>query len=287
MDNKMTDIGIPRAIASTQHWHARILMVRRAWRRQIFITMLVVLVSACATGGDVSKPIPTSHFPATHPAHRLVVVLPGRGDDLASLERKGMTRIIQNAWPDTDVILTGLTMPFYRQGHATTRLQEEIITPAQASGYREIWLMGISLGGMGALMYEHDYPGRVRGILLLSPYLGNASIHDEVQRAGGLSRWNPGPSRPIGPDTVDHELWHTLKSLGEDPKRADAFWIAYGNDEPFRTPIERMTPILPPANVAMLPGRHNWKLWISAASVLLERIAHKQGEAGSNLERTP
>lgn len=237
------------------------------------IAALTLLIGGCVAGGNVREPIPTAFFAANQSPHRLVVVLPGRGDDLASLQRTGIARIIQNAWPDADVVLTGLTMPFYRQGRAVTRLHDEVIAPASTSGNRKVWLLGISLGGMGALLYEHDFPGQVEGILLLSPYLGDTSIQDQVRAAGGLNKWNSGPLQPLSPDTFQHEIWTTLKSISETPNRENAIWLAYGENEPFRTSIELMSPILPDENVVMLPGRHNWTLWTTAVDKLTERIS--------------
>ena len=246
-------------------------MTHHSRSRRLAVTVLVLVIAGCSAGGDVREPIPVAFIAAPKPALRLVVVLPGRGDDLASLQRKDMADTIQTTWPAADVILTGLTMPFYRQGQAAKRLHDEIIAPARGNGHREIWLLGISLGGMGAVLYEREYPGQIDGMLLLSPYLGEKTIQDEVRNAGGLGNWNPGPLQPIGAGTFQRELWRTLKDLSAKPQRARAFWLAYGADEPFRAPIELMSPILPEGQVLMLPGRHDWSLWSPAASVLLER----------------
>lgn len=181
-----------------------------------------------------------------------------------------MAGIIQQAWPDADVVLTGLTMPFYRQGQATRRLHDEIIEPARQHGAREIWIMGISLGGMGAILYDREYPGEIHGLLLLSPYLGDDSIHDGIRAAGGIDRWNPGPARSLDADTFQRELWRTIKLWSGKPPRTSSVWLAYGTDEPFREPIELMTPVLRPTHVFAMPGRHDWKLWIPAARTLLE-----------------
>jgi len=238
---------------------------------------LVLLLAGCATGGDVTRPIPVADFPARGTAHGTVVMLPGRGDDLASMERRGVPKTIQNAWPDADVVLTGLTMPFYRQGEATRRLHDEIIEPVRALNHGPIWIAGISLGGMGALLYEHDYPGQIDGLLLLSPYLGDDAIHDEIRKAGGLASWNAGPPQAVGPDTFQHELWRTLKQWSDEPGRTRTVWLAYGEDEPFRAPIELMSPQLPRDHVLMLPGRHDWDLWTPALGQLLLRASAATG----------
>ena len=237
----------------------------------LLLSLLALLLGGCVARGDIRRPIPTAFVPAPQPAHRLVVMLPGRGDDLASLQRKGIAPLIQHAWPDADVLLTGLTLPFYRQGQATRRLHEEVIEPARRAGHRHVWLIGISLGGMGALLYDRDYPGQVDGMLLLSPYLGEPAMYREIREAGGLARWHPGPAQPTGPATFQHELWRYLKRWADDPTRTGSVWLAYGASEPFRKPIELISPQLAPDHVLMLPGRHNWKLWMPAARMLLLR----------------
>jgi pimeloyl-ACP methyl ester carboxylesterase len=235
----------------------------------LLVPLLVLLLGGCVASGDATRPIPTAFVPAPRAAHRLVVMLPGRGDDLASLERRGIAPIIQSAWPDADVVLTGLTMPYYKQGEATRRLHDEVIDPARRRNDREVWIVGISLGGMGALLYDRDYPAEVDGMLLMSPYLGEHKIHQEIRDAGGLAQWTPDPAQPIGPATFQRELWRSLKHWSDDASRTRSVWLAYGDSEPFRAPIELISPLLPPDHVLMLQGHHNWALWTPALNALL------------------
>lgn len=230
-----------------------------------------LLLAACSTGGDVTRPIPTLLVPAARPPHRLVVMLPGRGDDLDSLARRGVAQTIHRQWPDADVILTGLTMPFYRQGRATRRLHDEVLVPARAQHYDQVWLAGISLGGLGALMYDRAYPGEIDGMLLISPYLGDKSLYREIQAAGGLDRWQPGPVQAFTPETYQRELWRYIQRWSIHPERTRTIWVAYGDRERFRDRIALLAAQLPPGHAFELPGHHNWTLWGPAASMLLER----------------
>ena len=247
------------------------------FRRVLIPTLLTCLFLltqvGCAARGDVTQPVPTSFIAAPQPAQRLVVMLPGRGDSLQKLNDMGIAQIIQQSWPDADVLLTGLTMPFYQQGRAVQRLHDEVIEPARRKGYRQVWLAGISLGGLGTLLYDTEYPDQIDGLLLLSPYLGDDAIHQQIRQAGGLAAWQAGLPQVAGPDTFQHELWRSLQGWSGRPQRAATTWVAYGADEPFRQPIELMTPLLPADHVIVLPGKHNWKLWKPAMSALLERAA--------------
>lgn len=247
------------------------------WLRSILLLLAPFALIACTARGDATRPVPTALVHASRqvpPAHdrRVVVMLPGRGDDLAGLQRRGAAQIIQSEWPDADVVLTGLTMPYYTSGVATRRLHDEVIAPLKLQGYRQIWVAGISLGGMGALLYDRAYPGQVAGMLLLSPYLGGNAIEREIRGAGGLAAWNPGPAQPIGPDTFPRELWRYMKQWTQNPARAQTVWLAYGENEHLRAGIELMSPQLPADHVRMLPGHHNWTLWNPALHQLLQAV---------------
>ena len=232
--------------------------------------LVALLLAACSAGGDVTKPIPALFVPAAQPARRLVVMLPGRADDLDSLARRGVAQMIHRQWPDADVILTGLTMPFYRQGRATERLHDEVIAPALQRHYDQVWLAGISLGGMGALLYERAYPGQIDGMLLLSPYLGDPPIYREITAAGGLAQWQPGPEQAMGPETFQRELWRSIRHWSGNPARTHSIWLAYGESERFADRIGLLAAQLPPDHVFKLPGHHNWTLWTPAMHQLLD-----------------
>ena len=241
----------------------------KQWLHRCLIMIQLAFVVGCAARGDVTKPIPTQFIAAPQKAQRVVVMLPGRGDDLGGLQKRDTAQIIQQEWPDADVILAGLTMPYYTDGVAAQRLHEEVIAPLKHRGYQQIWLAGISLGGMGALLFDHDYPGEVDGLLLLSPYLGKADVQREIREAGGLAKWKPGPEKSVGPKTFTRELWRSIKQWSNNPARRQSVWLAYGDNERLRDPIEMMSPQLPANHVIMLPGHHNWKLWTPAMHALL------------------
>jgi pimeloyl-ACP methyl ester carboxylesterase len=239
-------------------------------------SLAALLLAACSTGGDVTRPIPTRFVPAAQPAHRLVVMLPGRGDDADSLARRGTAQMIQSQWPDADVVLTGLTMPFYRQGRAVQRMHDEILAPARARHYDQVWLAGISLGGLGALMYDRAYPGQIDGMLLISPYLGDKPLYREIQAAGGLDRWQPGPEQAFTAETYQRELWRYIQRWSERPGHTRSVWLAYGDKERFRDRIALLAARLPRAHVFKLPGHHNWTLWKPALRTLLDHAGSAQ-----------
>jgi pimeloyl-ACP methyl ester carboxylesterase len=235
-------------------------------------------LTACLPKGDTGRPIPTLLLPSqsTAPAsaRRLVVMLPGRADDLQALRSSGMAEAIQRAWPDADVLFAELTIAYYMQGRAPQRLQAEVIAPARAQGYREIWLGGASMGGMGTLMYERSYPGEMDGLILLAPYLGERAVLNEIREAGGVAQWNPGP-QDTGPDGWQRELWRHAQTWTRAPDRTQRVWLAYGERDRLRDAMPLLSPLLPPDHVLVREGGHTWTVWSPAAEEILRRIDAK------------
>lgn len=236
------------------------------------LLLILGMLFGCYPKGEPSKPIPTVFLPAPQPAQRLVVVLPGRGDDLAGLRHAGIAQTIQSQWPDADVLLTGLALGYYLQGNATQRLHD-VVAPAQTHGYRETWLLGVSLGGMGALMYDRAHPGDIDGLVLLAPYLGERPLLDEIVAAGGLAHWQPGPEPSmVDSNNFQRELWRSLQGWTRDPARARNVWLAYGDHDRLREAMPLLVPLLPSSHVLVRAGGHAWTVWTPATREILAAV---------------
>jgi Putative esterase len=237
------------------------------------LLLLLGMLLGCYPKGDPDKPVPTATYPAPQPARRLVVVLPGRGDDLAGLQRAGIAQAIQAQWPDADVVLSGLAIGYYLHGNALQRLHDEILAPARVRGYQQIWLLGASLGGLGALMLDAQWPDAVDGVILMAPYLGEKPLLQEIETAGGLAHWNPGPEPAgINGDNFQRELWRSLQRWTDDPSRARSVWLAYGDQDPLRRTLPALIAVLPPSHVFERHGRHAWTTWTPATADILSAI---------------
>jgi hypothetical protein len=254
----------PVSLCVPPHVHARRLMMRIA-----ATLALVAAMAGCGPLGDPSKPIPTALIPAQGKAERLVVVLPGRGDDLAALRRSGMVEAIHEAWPDADVLLAELAIRYYQGGDAAKRLHDEVVAPARTRGYREVWLGGASMGGMGTLLYDKFYPGDADGLFLLAPYLGDRPILEEIMRAGGVAQWDPGPVQEMSDNTWQRELWRHIQSWQQDPAKARNVWMATGDRDRLRDANAILAPVLPPDQVLVRPGGHDWTVWTPATREIL------------------
>jgi pimeloyl-ACP methyl ester carboxylesterase len=247
----------------------------RSWARLIALLLLGPLLFGCAFRGNPNAPIPRILHPApvaaVSPAP-LVVVLPGRYDSVDGLDASGIAAAIQASWPQADVMLTGAGMAYYMAGQLQQRLHDDIIAPARARGVGEIWLVGASLGGMGAVLYDRAHPGEVDGIVLLAPYLGESSILSEIALAGGAMAWQPGPEEAMTRQNWQREMWRFLRSYGGRPELASRVWLAYGDSDRLREAVPVIAPVLRPEQILEREGGHVWGVWTPAAGEVFARV---------------
>ena len=237
--------------------------------------MMSLMLFGCAYLRKPVGPIPVKEVPAPHQGadRPLVIVLPGRGDDLDDLAKTGITEAVQQAWPDADVLLAGVTLSYYADGGMAKRLHDEVIVPARLRGYREIWLSGASMGGMGALLYERSYPHDVTGLVLYAPFMGDPSLIREVVAAGGPAAWDPGsPPAAVDSDNYQRELWRLVKGW-QDPEQGRRIWLVCGDQDRFVQVARLMAPLLPKDHYAELDGGHEWPVWDQGALYAFARIA--------------
>ncbi|HTE40833.1 MAG TPA: hypothetical protein VK629_08380, partial [Steroidobacteraceae bacterium] len=77
--------------------------------------VLSALLSGCMFLAKPQAQIPIEIVPAkiASAQKRMVIVLPGQGNDLADLKKFGMAGAIQEGMPDADVALVELTLTYY------------------------------------------------------------------------------------------------------------------------------------------------------------------------------
>jgi pimeloyl-ACP methyl ester carboxylesterase len=237
-------------------------------------------LTGCGSFPAPIDPIPVREVRASTGSHqRLVIVMPGRGDDLAMLEKSGIATAIQQSLPDSDVLLVEATIAYYMDGKLVQRLHDQVITAARERGYREIWLSGASMGGLGVFMYEHEYPRELAGLVLMAPYMGSGSLQKEIRKAGGLSAWDAGPQPPaLARDNVSREQWRVVKSWLTDTQRAQRVWLICGQEDRLRSAAEIIATALPADHVLNPEGGHRWTVWSPAAGEAFATLRRAQGE---------
>jgi pimeloyl-ACP methyl ester carboxylesterase len=207
----------------------------------VFLPLLMLVSCVPAT----TVPIGTTSFHRSEKAARrtLVVFLPGRGDTVTSYEKEGFVQMLASRRRSVDTLGVEAHLGYYQDRTLLQRLREDVIIPAKADGYSDIWLVGISMGGLGAVLYDSEYPGDVSGLFLLAPYLG---------------------------DGLDHEIWQKLNGYAEGTKSVGRVFLGFGEKDRFAETNRAFARVLPANQVTTVPGNHDWPTWRILWPKLLE-----------------
>lgn len=195
-------------------------------------------------------------------ADTLLVFLPGAFLQPQEFERQGFVSAVRERHLAADVMLVDANVSYYYDQTFIERLHAGVIEPQRAKGYKSIWLVGISIGGFGALIHELARPGNVDGIVALAPYLGRRPLGAEILKAGGLRSWKA----PVGPppdDEADRRLWPWLQQYAnpKPSRRLPPLFLGYGLSDRFAANHRLLADALPENQVFTTEGGHDWPQW--------------------------
>ena len=198
------------------------------------------------------------------------------------LMKPGIVAAVRANGIQADMVGVDAHLGYYVKKEFLPRLKTDVISPARRLGYENIWLVGISLGGFGAIWYDLENPGDVAGIVALAPYLGEPEVVDEVARAGGLTVWQP--QRNIGNDD-QHRIWRGLKNYERREKNEQRVYLGYGLQDKFAAADGLLAAVLPPAQVFTVEGGHDWSAWRPLWEAIMKSRAFARSRRESSLSR--
>jgi pimeloyl-ACP methyl ester carboxylesterase len=221
-----------------------------AIRRGTYALLLTGLFAgACATAPPDDAVLQTLRI--GDGSNTLVVMLPGIRDEAKQFLAAGF---VDAASEPFDVLVADPQISNYFNGTFVERLRIDVIEPAQARGYDEIWLVGVSIGGYGALLYAGAFPSDIRGVVLLAPYLGGRRLQRAIAAAGGLEPW-AAAARP----TLFGEAWLAFNTLTRH--RDSTIVLGFGGDDKLAATYAPLLAALPQSRVYTVDGGHAWTTW--------------------------
>ena len=185
----------------------------------------------------------------------LVIMLPGGGDRAEAFIRRGFQEAGERHGFDT--VAVDAHFGYYRERSLLPRLHEDIVLPARRAGYANIWLLGISMGGYGSLLYAAEHPEQVDGLILLAPFLGDQSSINEIAASGGLRDW-----AAAGSQLEDHEIatWSWIRDTIHSPD-ATPVVLGYGLSDSMAEGYGVLVDVMQPSRVYTRKGGHKWTTW--------------------------
>jgi len=229
-----------------------------------------MLLAALALGGcyftqSPIRPVPALTFLREGGARQscLVIFLPGFLDGSDTFREQLFPDDVLSSGARCDSVAVDAHFRYYVDRGVADVLHEDVLAPAVARGYTEIWLVGTSMGGLGALLLARDHTDLIDGIVLLSPFLGEPRVVRSIEEAGGLSSWHPPDPLPreMNDLTYTIHLWAWLRGYVDDPDGRPALYIGWADGESFAGTNGMLAAALPEGHVVSAPGEHGWRTW--------------------------
>jgi len=207
----------------------------------------------------------------------MLIMLPGAGIGAEEFVAQGLVSAVHAQELPVDVVVVQPDLALYLEDGVTGVLHRDVVEPAWARGYRRIWLLGISLGGMGALLYASAHPGVVEGLVLLAPFLGTRGTMAELAKAGGLDSWSAACSAATAPEL---RLLAWLRNHLACKAGRPALYLGYGLQDRFASGQHLLARQMAPMQVAALPGGHDWPTWTALWQALLGKSPFSASDGG-------
>jgi len=188
-----------------------------------------------------------------------LILLPGAYMHARDFVQHGFITAARRTGRAGDIVAVETGMEPYLDGSIVGRLVE-VIAPS-----RKVWLGGISLGGLGALLYARAHPEAVAGIVLLSPFIGTRGVVVQVIQAGGFAAWRPPAAEAA---TGEHGFLQWLSNYRPDDAAWPDIYLGYGKDDRFAASYRLLAGLLPAGRIEAVAGGHDWETW----TVLWDRL---------------
>jgi pimeloyl-ACP methyl ester carboxylesterase len=184
-------------------------------------------------------------------------------------ESEGFIPALRKAGLPVDAVAVDAHLGHYLHRTLPDRLLYDVLLPARAQGYAKIWLVGISMGGVGALLYAQLHPDTVDGLILIAPFLGEAEVIDEIEAAGGPRKWRP--PQDMTDKQWQRRLWAWLKrQAAPGPSPLPAVTLCYGTEDRMTRAGDLLSSLLPRERVHRVPGGHKWAPWRALWELVLK-----------------
>lgn len=217
----------------------------------------VAVIALCCAGaacgprvGPIETPIPMRVHGDAAAAEHVYILLPGLRDDLDTFAETGFIDIARKALAGREraaFVAVDAHLGYYQDRSIERRIRDEVA--ARFAG-KKLTVVGVSLGGVGALATERRFPGLFSRIVLFAPFLGRRDQIERLRNGTG----------PLPGDDLDRELFDLWKWLVNGDAKPP-ITILYGRDDDFRIAYEYLAERVPAISFRVTDGGHRWRVW--------------------------
>ena len=227
--------------------------------------MAALSLLSCAPQVDVNEPVDLVWNKSAEKTHDLIIFLPGLYDVAEIFKEEQFFSVAREAGIKADMVAASIHLDHLLQKKAIKRIEKDVYFPAMKMGYKNLWFVGVSLGGLNSLLFYEKYAKDICGVVLLAPYLGDKVVTEAIKKAGGINSWEPdkieNPEDIKNKELVDlraQNLWRWIKQEKKNNNLKHVY-LGHGKQDRYAEAHSLLANFLDNKNVTMLDGKHEWK----------------------------
>ena len=230
--------------------------------RILLISFIIFPITACHLSINVNKPVDLVWDKLGKKTNQVIVFLPGLYDVADVFKKEGFFTIARKAGIEADMVAASIHFDHLLEGKLIKRIEKDVFRNLVKSGYKNIWFVGLSLGGLNSLLFYRQYSDEICGVVVLAPYLTGKPLDKEILSAGGIMKWQPRVENKEIFTAVEvfeqQRLWLWLK---EQYKNHDLknIYLGYGKNDTYVAASNFLASLLNENNIMLVEGGHNFK----------------------------
>ena len=220
------------------------------------ISMFPLMLFSCIAYLNVDDPVDLVWDKAERKSDRLIIFLPGLYDEADRFEEEGFFKMAREAGVEADMLAASVHVQHFIQQKMVAHIESDIFQPIQNKGYKHIWFVGLSLGGLNSLEYFRTHEKDICGVVLLAPYILNKKLISEIERMDAGKVWQPklGEYNEITEERIQ-KIWWWLKNKADKGQ----IYMGYGDKDIYASSHKVIENYLNKNHVIKVEGKHNWK----------------------------
>ena len=214
---------------------------------------------------NVKEPVDLVWDKAAEKTDQLIIFLPGLYDTATKFKDEAFFSTARKAGVKADMVSANVNVLHLVEDMMIKRIETDVFLHARKNGYKNIWLVGVSIGGLNSLLFYRKHVKNICGVVTLAPFVANKSLTKELQNGNNIKDWKPGFGEfSLGFEQKLQVLWVWLQkqSTKENLKH---IYLGYGKQDRFVEPIKLLQNILDKKNIVAVEGEHDWetglKIW--------------------------
>lgn len=232
--------------------------------RVILICIVSLFANSCSHNFDVDKPVDLLWDKNGKKNHNLIIFLPGLYDTADTFKKEKFFAIARKAGIKADMVAASIHIGHLIKEMMLMRIETDIFQHAKDVGYDNIWLVGVSLGGLNSLLFYQKHKKDICGVVVLAPYLADEALTKELQQAGEIKNWQPKSAEKKVLEQKLQSLWVWLKE--QDSKNLlKQIFLGYGKQDRYIEAMKILQSTLDKKNITAVEGKHGWiagrKIW--------------------------